>query len=420
MSSTQTTQPATGTAPVIPPQPRRHRIRTTVIFLLVVGIVGFIIWRIITANDKANKQAAAQQAAAANRALPVQVATVQEKAMPIYVTALGTVTPYYTVTVKPRGTGELIRVNFKEGQDVHRGEELMTIDPRPYQALLDQAKGQLAKDEAQLKNAQAEYGRYKALYDQGVVSKESLDAQAANLGNYEGTIKADQAAIDADALNVQYCHITSPITGKIGLRLVDPGNVVTANTTNLIVINQFQPIAVLFTLPEDQLPRVFSKMSGSKALQAEAYDRSDSIHIASGQLLTADNQIDTTTGTGKLKAVFQNEKEQLFPNQFVNVHLVLENRPDAITAPAAAVQHGTDGDFVWLVKPDKTVTIQPVKVDVTEGTLVIFGSGVKSGDQVVTDGADKLREGTKVDARPATRNRPAQQNDNGNNGMMGQ
>ncbi|HZU09844.1 MAG TPA: MdtA/MuxA family multidrug efflux RND transporter periplasmic adaptor subunit [Pseudacidobacterium sp.] len=419
MSSTQTTQPATGTAPVVPP-PQRHRIRTTIIFLLVVGVVGFIIWRIVTANDKANKQAAAQQAAMANRAIPVQVATVQEKAMPIYVTALGTVSPYYSVTVKPRVTGELIRVNFKEGQDVHQGEELMTIDPRPYQATLDQAKGQLAKDQAQLQNAQAEYDRYKALFDQGVVSKETLDAQAANFGNYEGAIKADQAAIDADALNVQYCHITSPITGKIGLRLVDPGNVVTANTTNLIVINQFQPIAVLFTLPEDQLPRVFAKMSGARALQAEAYDRSDTIHIASGQLLTADNQIDTTTGTGKLKAVFPNKDEQLFPNQFVNVHLVLETRPDAITAPTAAVQHGTDGDFVWIVKPDKTVAVQPVKVDVTEGTTVIFSDGLKPGDQVVTDGADKLREGTKVDARPMTHNRPATQSGNGSNGMMGQ
>src|SRR5579875_3453377 len=420
MPSAQTTQPSTGTVPAAPPPHSHHRIRTAIIFLLVVGVVGFIIWRIITANDKANQQAAAQQAALANRAIPVQVATVQQKAMPIYVTALGTVTPYYSVTVKPRVTGELVRVNFKEGQDVHQGEELMTIDPRPYQATLDQAKGQLVKDEAQLKNAQAEYNRYKALYDQGVVSKETLDAQAANFGNYEGAIKADQAAIDADALNVQYCHITSPITGKIGLRLVDPGNVVTANTTNLIIINQFQPIAVLFTLPEDELPRVFTKMAGAKALQAEAYDRSDTIFIARGQLLTADNQIDTTTGTGKLKSVFQNEKEQLFPNQFVNIHLILENRPDAITAPAAAVQHGTNGDFVWVVKADKTVAIQPVKVDVTEGTTVIFASGLKPGDQVVTDGADKLREGTKVDPRPMTHNPPAQPSENGNNGMMGQ
>jgi multidrug efflux system membrane fusion protein len=418
MSSTQISQPPAGTAPVRPPEPKRHRVRTAVIFIALVAVVGFFIWRIITANDQANKKAAQQAAAAANRAVPVQVATVQQKQMPIYVTALGTVTPYYTVTVKARVTGELTRVNFREGQDVRQGEELMTIDPRPYQATLDQARGQLARDQAQLRNAQAEYNRYKALYDQGVVSKEQLDSMQANFGNYEGTIKADQAAIDADALNVTYCHITSPIEGRVGLRLVDPGNIITANTTNLIVVNQFKPIAVVFTVPEDQLFRIFDKMRGSKSLQAEAFDRSDTQHITSGQLLTADNQIDTTTGTNKLKAVFQNNDEVLFPNQFVNIHLVLEQRPNAITVPSAAIQHGTNGDFVWVVKPDKTVDMQSVKIDLTEGTTTILNSGAQPGESVVTDGADKLRAGMKVDARPQTRNKPAQQQSD--TGMMGQ
>lgn len=421
MSSTQISQPPTGAAPVNPPpQPKRHRLRTTVIFLVVVAVVAFFIWRIITANDQANKKAAQQAAAMANRAVPVQVATVQQKQMPIYVTALGTVTPYYTVTVKARVTGELTRVNFKEGQEVKQGEELMTIDPRPYQATLDQARGQLARDQAQLRDAEAEYNRYKALYDQGVVSKEQVDSMQANFGNYEGAIRADQATIDADALNVTYCHITSPINGRVGLRLVDPGNVITANTTNLIVVNQFQPIAVVFTVPEDQLFRIFDKMRGSKSLQAEAFDRSDTQHIASGQLLTADNQIDTTTGTNKLKAVFQNTDEVLFPNQFVNIHLILEQRPNAITVPSAAIQHGTDGDFVWVVKSDKTVAIQLVKVDLTEGTTTILDSGVSAGTLAVTDGADKLRAGMKVDARPATRNKPTTQQSESNNGMMGQ
>lgn len=419
MSSTQISQPPTGAAPVHPPQPKRHRLRTAVIFLVVLAVIGFFIWRIITANDQANQKAAAQQMAMANRAVPVQVATVQQKQMPIYLTALGTVTPYYTVTVKARVTGELTRVNFKEGQEVKQGEELMTIDPRPYQAALDQARGQLARDQAQLRDAEAEYNRYKALYDQGVVSKEQLDSMQANFGNFEGAIRADQAAIDADALNVTYCHITSPINGRVGLRLVDPGNIITANTTNLIVVNQFQPIAVVFTVPEDQLFRIFSKMRGSRSLQAEAFDRSDTQHIASGQLLTADNQIDTTTGTNKLKAVFQNTDEVLFPNQFVNIHLILEQRPDAITVPSAAIQHGTNGDFVWVVKPDNTVAIQTVKVDLTEGTTTILDSGVSQGTPVVTDGADKLRAGMKVDARPATRTRPAQQSES-NNGIMGQ
>jgi multidrug efflux system membrane fusion protein len=420
MSSTQISQPPAGTAPVTPPEPKRHRVRTALIFLVLVAVVGFFIWRIITANDQANKKAAQQAAAMANRAVPVQVAPVQQKQMPIYLTALGTVTPYYTVTVKARVTGELTRVNFREGQDVKKGEELMTIDPRPYQAILDQARGQLIRDQAQQRNAQAEFNRYKALYDQGVVSKEQLDTMQANLGNFDGAIRADQAAIDADALNVTYCHITSPIDGRVGLRLVDPGNIITANTTNLIVVNQFQPIAVVFTVPEDQLFRIFDKMRGSKGLQAEAFDRSDTQHIANGQLLTADNQIDTTTGTNKLKAVFQNTDEVLFPNQFVNVHLILEQRPNAITLPSAAIQHGTEGDFVWVVKPDKTVDMQSVKVDLTEGTTTILNSGIQPGASVVTDGADKLRAGMKVDPRPATRNKPATPQTESSNGMMGQ
>jgi multidrug efflux system membrane fusion protein len=395
-------------------------VRTAIIFIALVAVVGFFIWRIITANDQANKKAAQQAAAAANRAVPVQVATVQQKQMPIYLTALGTVTPYYTVTVKARVTGELIRVNFTEGQEVKKGDELMTIDTRPYQALLDQARGQLARDQAQLRDAEAEYNRYKALYDQGVVSKEQLDTQQANFGNFQGAIKADQAAIDADALNVTYCHITSPISGRVGLRLVDPGNVITANTTNLIVVNQFQPISVIFTVPEDQLAQIFGKMHRGTTLEAEAFDRSDTQHIASGRLLTADNQIDTTTGTNKLKAVFENTDEVLFPNQFVNIHLILEQRPNAITAPAAAVQHGTDGDFVWVVKSDKTVAMKPVKVDLIEGTTVIFASGASIGDEVVTDGADKLRAGMKVDARPMTHTKSGQPQSESNNGMMGQ
>ena len=208
-------------------------------------------------------------------AVPVQTAPVEQKTVPIYLTGLGTVTPYYTVKVIPRVTGELLRVNFREGQDVHKGQELMTIDPRPYQATLDQAKGQLARDQAQLQNNQAEYNRYKALYDQGVVSKEQLDTYQSNLGQFEGAIKADQATIESAQLNVTYCHITSPIDGKVGLRQVDPGNLVTANTTQTLLINQFRPIAVYFTLPEDDLQRVLSKLRQAHRLDTYAFDRSD-------------------------------------------------------------------------------------------------------------------------------------------------
>lgn len=397
-----------------------HLVRN-VLLLLVLAAIGLIVWRIVTGQHKAAAAANATAAAAANRPVPVQVATVQQRSVPIYLSGLGTVTPYNSVTIKARVNGELMRVNFKEGQEVKQGQELMTIDPRPYQAIVDQAKGQLARDQAQLNDNQAEYNRYKALFNEGVTSKESLDTYAANLGQYEGAIKTDQANIAADQLNVTYCHITSPINGRVGLRLVDPGNVITANTTNLIVVNQFQPIAVDFTLPEDQLPRVLAKLAADHQMPVEAYDRSDSQHIASGQLLTADNQIDPTTGTDKLKSVFPNKDEVMFPNQFVNVRLVLENRNNAVVVPAAAIQHGTQGDFVWIVNTDHSVQMQPVKVDVTQGTTVIIASGLNGGESVVTDGADKLRPGGKVDPRQGKGgNRQGNPSSQSSNGMMGQ
>ena len=421
MSSTQITPPSEkNTAPSKLPAPSRsHPVRTAIIFLLIVAVVGYFIWRIATARNKAAQQAAQQQALTVDAAIPVQVDTVEGRQMPIYVTALGTVTPYYTVTVKARVTGELIKVNFNEGQDVKSGDELMEIDPRPYQALLDQARGQLARDQAQLQNNQAEYNRYKSLYAQGIVSSEQLGTYQSNLGQFVGAIQADKAAIATAALNVAYCHITSPISGKVGLRLVDPGNIITANTTNLIVINQFQPIAVVFTLPEGQLPRVLEKMRGTRELVAEAFDRSDTHDLAVGKLRTADNQIDTTTGTVKFKAVFDNKDEILYPNQFVNIHLVLEQQPHAIVVPSAALQSGTNGDYVWLVKPDKTVVMQPVTIDTAEGTLTILASGVTPGETVVTDGADKLLNGAKVIPHLMKQSKPVNLNQGSKNGMMG-
>ncbi|MBW4028373.1 MAG: MdtA/MuxA family multidrug efflux RND transporter periplasmic adaptor subunit [Acidobacteria bacterium] len=421
MSSTQIPPPAYKVSESNDAPPKRHKGLTFIILLLLAAVVGYFIWRIATANNKVKQEAAQKQEALVNMAMPVQVAAVQQQSIPIYVTALGTVTPYYTVTVKARVTGELLKVNFKEGQDVTKGDELMVIDPRPYEAALAQAKGQLARDQAQLRNNQAEYNRYKALYSEGVVSKEQLDLYESNLGQYQGAIQADKATIDTAALNVAYCHVTSPISGRVGLRLVDPGNVITANTTNLIIINQFKPIAVVFTLPEDQLPRVLNKMRGRQALEAEAYDRNDIEHIASGELLTADNQIDTTTGTARLKAVFANKTELLFPNQFVNVHLILETQPKAITMPAAALQHGTNGDYVWVVNSGNTVAMRQVTVDLTEGATTILASGLKPGDQVVTDGADKLRDAMKViprqmDMKRQTRPRISSGSDSG---MMG-
>jgi multidrug efflux system membrane fusion protein len=308
-----------------------------------------------------------------------------------------------SVTVKARVSGELEPVKFTEGQQVRQGQTIMVIDPKPYQAALNQANGNLLHDEALLKNAQAEYARYKALFEAGVTSKETLDADEAAQGQYQGAIAADKAAIETAQLQLDWCSIQSPIDGRIGLRLVDPGNVITANTTNLVIINQFQPIAIYFTLPENELPQVLHKLAADKRLAVDAYDRSDQQKLASGYLLTGDNQIDTTTGTEKLKAVFDNRDQSLFPNQFVNIHLVLEDRPSALVVPSSAIQSGLQGSFVWVIDSiaangSGTARLQPVKVTLAEGQFTILGSGLKAGQNVVIDGADRLRNGQAVTA----------------------
>jgi multidrug efflux system membrane fusion protein len=376
------------------------------VYVALAGALGFVVWRVYQNQQTSKSQAASQAAALLNRPVPVQVSAAERKPMPIFLTALGTVTPYMSVTVKARVNGELLPVKFTEGQQVRQGQTIMVIDPKPYQAALDQAKGTLAHDEALLKDAQAEFRRYTALYQAGVVSKETLDADEATQGQYQGAIAADKAAIETAQLQLDWCTIQSPIDGVIGLRQVDPGNIITANTTNLVIINQFQPIAVYFTLPENELPQVLRKLVADKRLPVEAWDRDDAKQIAAGYLLTADNQIDTTTGTDKLKAVFPNADRALFPNEFVNIHLVLENRPDAIVVPSAAIQTGNQGPYVWAVDTDnakKTSTArnQPVKVALAEGQVTILDSGLQAGQNVVVDGADRLRAGQPVTASVA-------------------
>ena len=261
----------------------------------------------------------------------------------MYLSGLGSVEAFYTVSLKTRIDGQIMQVNFREGQDVKTGELLIVIDPRPYQVALDQAKANLQKDEAQLTNAKAQYERNKVLYEQGVIAKQDLDTLQASFGTYEGTIAADKAAIENAQLNLTYCYIKSPIDGRIGLRQVDPGNYVTAASgTAMVVITQLHPIAVIFTLPEDQLQSVREHMKQG-TLEVDAYSRDDQTKLATGKLLTIDNQIDQTTGTAKLKAVFDNPDNKLWPNQFVNAHLLLETRKNAITAPASAIQRGPDG-----------------------------------------------------------------------------
>lgn len=384
----------------------RHGVWLRIVGLIVVVCLGVVVWRIYQNQKQSAANSANQAAALLSRPVPVQVTPAVQRPMPIFLMALGTVTPYMSVTVKARVNGQLEPVKFTEGQQVKQGETIMIIDPRPYKAALDQAKGTLAHDQALLKDAQAEYARYKALYDAGVTSKETLDTDAATQGQYQGAIEADNAAIEAAQLQLDYCTIQSPISGRIGLRLVDPGNMITANSTNLVVINQFEPIAVYFTLPENELPEVLKKLAADKRLPVDAYDRDDVQKLASGYLLTADNQIDTTTGTDKLKAVFDNKDQALFPNQFVNIHLVLENRPNAVVVPSAAIQSGLQGSsYVWVVDTDEkgvaTSHIQPVKAALAEGQLTILDSGLQPGQNVVVDGADRLRTGQIVTASVA-------------------
>jgi len=370
------------------------------VYIVLIALAGTVAWRVYSNQKARQKQTAMQAAALMSRPVPVQVASAARQPMPVYLTALGTVTPNMSVTVKARVSGELLPVRFTEGQEVNQGQTIMVIDPKPYQAALDQAKGTLAHDQALLKNAQAEYARYKALFDAGVVSKETLDAEQASLGQYQGSIVADNAAVENAQLQLSWCYIQAPISGKIGLRLVDPGNIISANTTNLVIINQLRPIAIYFTLPENQLPQVLAKLRNDRHVDVQAYDRADVQKIADGQLLAADNQIDTTTGTAKLKAVFPNQDESLFPNEFVNIHLVMENRPNALVVPTAAIQTGVQGTFVWVVEKDDkgnlVAQIAPVKVAMAEGQMSILDSGPEPGASIVVDGADRLRPGGAV------------------------
>jgi membrane fusion protein, multidrug efflux system len=336
-------------------------------------------------------------AGGAGMTVPVVVATAQKGNLPVYLIGLGSVTAYNTVTVRSRVDGQIVKVNFTEGQFVHAGDALIEIDPRPYQVQLEQAEGQLAKDQAQLHDVQVDFERYTLLYNEGVIPKQQVDTQQAQVGQFQGAIKADQATIDNAKLQLVYARITAPISGRVGLRLVDIGNIVHASdTTGLLVITQLQPISVIFTLPQDQLQQVLIKLRGGGQLPVEAYDRDDLTKIADGKLATIDNQIDPTTGTYKLKSTFSNENNVLFPNQFVNVHMLVDTKKDLVIIPAAAIQRGPQGTYVYVVSGGDTVNIHVVTLAQTTGNNVGISAGINPGDVVVIDGQDKLQDGSKV------------------------
>ena len=334
----------------------------------------------------------------------VGVIAVEKRDIPYYLTGLGNVTAFNSVTVKSRVDGELLHVYFREGQFVKQADKLAEIDPRPYQAALDQAEGALARDQAQLVDAKLDLGRYTQLVKEAVVAQQQLDAQKATVGQLEGAIQADKAQIETQKLNLAYSEITAPIGGRVGLRLVDAGNIVHATDPGgLVVITQVQPIAVIFTLPEDDLPLVTAEMK-NRELGVEAYDRDDKKKLADGKLMTVDNQIDPTTGTVKLKAEFDNRDLSLWPNQFVNTRLFLSVKRNAIVIPSAAVERGNQGSFVYLIDSG-TAQVRTINVDFVEGSVAVIGEGLKPGEEVVVDGQDKLQSGVKVETHEAA---PAQ------------
>jgi len=337
--------------------------------------------------------------------LPVVATPATTGNMPIYLTGLGSVTALNTVTVRTRVDGQLMNIAVREGQLVTAGELLAEIDPRPFQVQLLQAQGQLERDQAILANAEVDLERYKVLYGQDSIPKQQLDTQASTVHQYEATIKADQGAIENAQLQLTYSHITSPITGRIGLRQVDPGNIVHASDQNgLAVITQLQPITVIFNIAQDSLPAVMKKLNAGAALPVEAWDRDFTNKIAQGSLLTVDNQVDVNTGTVRFKAVFENRDNALFPNQFVNARLLLDTKRRTVLIPAGAVQRGPQGTFVFVVKPDDTVETRRVRVGPIEKSMASIDQGLSSGEMVVTEGVDKLQAGMKVEVRQPNAN----------------
>jgi len=382
---------------ISPGLPGKEPKRRWWVWLLALAVLGYGGYRVRKGMVAPQATTAAQGANLRLPSVPVVAAKTRKGDIGVYYTGLGAVTPIYTVTVKSQISGYLMQVLYKEGQTVRKGDSLAEIDPRPYQVMLEQAQAGFARDEANLENARVDLKRYQILTPLKAVPEQQLATQEATVKQDEGIVQTDQALIDIAKLDLVYCHITAPITGRVGLRLVDPGNYVTANdSTGLVVITQVEPITVIFTLPEDQLPAILAKMHAGARLKVEAYDREMKTKIAQGWLSTIDNQIDPETGTVKLRANFDNRDGALFPNQFVNARLLVEEKHEVTLVPTAAVQRNAQTTYVFLVKPDSTVTVLPITIGTTEGYDSEVLSGLSPGDVVVMTGVDKLQEGSKV------------------------
>jgi multidrug efflux system membrane fusion protein len=379
------------------------------VIALVIGV--FLIWRSThhAPADGAGPGGAAGggRRSARTGAMPVSVASAQKATFDVYLNALGTVTPVNTVTVHSRVDGQLMRIAFKEGQLVKAGTLLAELDPRPFQVLLTQANGQLARDEALLKNAEVDLERYRTLLAEDSAPKQQLDTQAALVRQYHAAIEIDQGQVDSAKLQLIFARVTAPIDGRVGLKQVDEGNIVHASDTNgVVVITQLNPITVVFSIPEDQLSPIAQRSLHGQELPVQAWDRAATTHLADGTLTTFDNQVDPTTGTVKLKAQFNNDEAKLFPNQFVNVKLRVNQLQDAIVIPTAAIQRGQQGTFVYLVDSENTVSVRAVQLGPTQGDKVVITQGLQAGENIVTDGGDKLREGAKVEPISAEQRNP--------------
>ena len=398
----QETMPSFQMAEGPPPEKPRSYAWLWLVVLVLVGAGVYYYFHSQASPAKAASDTVQSPGGRAGRgagAIPVVAARATKGDIGVYFTGLGNVTPIYTVTVKSQIAGYLMQVLYQEGQTVRKGDLLAQIDPRPYQVMLEQAQAGLARDQANLENARVDLKRYQTLAPLKAIPEQQLATQVATVKQDEGIVQADQAQIDNAKLDLTYCHITAPITGRVGLRLIDPGNYVTANdATGLVVITQIEPISVIFTLPEDQLPSILAKMRTGARLKVEADDRLNN-KLAEGWLATLDNQIDPTTGTIKLRANFDNRDGSLFPNQFVNVRLLVEEKQGVTLIPTATVQRNAQITYVYLVvpgKPDPSVTVKTVTIGTTEGEDAEVTSGLVPGDQVVMTGVDKLQEGSKV------------------------